>query len=187
MTVSSQTAQTWRARFPQEQGGPVIPPDTGFPLRRLLRLAGLRWRYSNPPPHGAWRRSLGVGLPSGAHDQILSLSDDCEFLDAGRPLWREHGPIIYLYNCFWALSEQSLCGPSPVDLTSIFCCLIWGPGSRIYIPLKQGGPVIAPGTGFPLRRLLWLVGLQWMYSNPISTRRSLITQSQSRSHVTTDG
>jgi hypothetical protein len=24
----------------------------GFPLRRLLRLAGLRWRYSTPPPHG---------------------------------------------------------------------------------------------------------------------------------------
>jgi hypothetical protein len=38
--------------FPQEQGGSVIPPGTGFPFRRLLRLAGLRWRYSNPPPHG---------------------------------------------------------------------------------------------------------------------------------------
>jgi hypothetical protein len=23
-----------------------------FPFRRLLLLAGLRWRYSNPPPHG---------------------------------------------------------------------------------------------------------------------------------------
>jgi hypothetical protein len=23
---------------------------TGFPFRRLLRLPGLRWRYSNPPP-----------------------------------------------------------------------------------------------------------------------------------------
>jgi hypothetical protein len=40
-----------RIYIPQEQGGPVIPPDTGFPFRRLLRLAGLRWRYSNPPPH----------------------------------------------------------------------------------------------------------------------------------------
>jgi hypothetical protein len=28
-----------------------------------------------------------------------------------------------------------------------------GPGSRIYIPQEQGGPVIPPGTGFPLRRL----------------------------------
>jgi hypothetical protein len=36
----------------QEQGGPVTPPGTGFPFRRLLRLAGLRWRHSKPPPHG---------------------------------------------------------------------------------------------------------------------------------------
>jgi hypothetical protein len=34
----------------QEQGGPVIVPGTGFPFCRLLRLAGLRRRYSNPPP-----------------------------------------------------------------------------------------------------------------------------------------
>jgi hypothetical protein len=36
----------------QEQSGPVIPPGTGFRFCRLLRLAGLRWRHSNPPPHG---------------------------------------------------------------------------------------------------------------------------------------
>jgi hypothetical protein len=29
-----------------------------------------------------------------------------------------------------------------------------GPGSRTYIPQEQAGPVIPPGTGFPLRRLL---------------------------------
>jgi hypothetical protein len=28
------------------------PPGTEFPSRRLLRLVGLRRRYSNPPPHG---------------------------------------------------------------------------------------------------------------------------------------
>jgi hypothetical protein len=38
--------------IPQEQSGPVMPPGTGFPFCRLLRLAGLRWKYSNPPPHG---------------------------------------------------------------------------------------------------------------------------------------
>jgi hypothetical protein len=32
--------------IPQEQGGPVIPPGIGVPFRRLLRLAGLRWKYS---------------------------------------------------------------------------------------------------------------------------------------------
>jgi hypothetical protein len=30
----------------------LYPPGSGFPFRRLLRLAGLRWRYSKPPPHG---------------------------------------------------------------------------------------------------------------------------------------
>jgi hypothetical protein len=33
----------------QEQDGPDVPSGTGFPLIRLLRLAGLRRRYSNPP------------------------------------------------------------------------------------------------------------------------------------------
>jgi hypothetical protein len=43
-----------RIYISHEQGGPVVPPGTGFPFHRLLRLAGLRWRYSNPPPHGLW-------------------------------------------------------------------------------------------------------------------------------------
>jgi hypothetical protein len=66
---------------------------------------------------------LGVGLPSGAH--FCFLSDDCGFLDVGHPLWREDGSVIYLYNCFWTLPEQSLLGRSPAELTTIFYCLIW--------------------------------------------------------------
>jgi hypothetical protein len=42
----------------EEQGGPAISPGTGFPFRRLLGLAGLRWRYSAPPPHGCLTASL---------------------------------------------------------------------------------------------------------------------------------
>jgi hypothetical protein len=41
-----------RIYIPQEQGGSDILPGTWFPFRHLLRLAGLRWRYSTPPPHG---------------------------------------------------------------------------------------------------------------------------------------
>jgi hypothetical protein len=41
-----------RIYIPQEEGGPVILRDTWFPFLRLLRLAGLRWKYSNPPPRG---------------------------------------------------------------------------------------------------------------------------------------
>jgi hypothetical protein len=41
-----------RIYIPQEEGGPVIPPCTGFHFRLLLRLVGLRWRYLDPPIHG---------------------------------------------------------------------------------------------------------------------------------------
>jgi hypothetical protein len=30
----------------------LLSPIRDFPFRHLLRLAGLRWRYSTPPPHG---------------------------------------------------------------------------------------------------------------------------------------
>jgi hypothetical protein len=75
-------------------------PGTGFPFLCLLRLAGLWWRYSNLPPH--WDIivnfldvevklrptvsrpvCLGVGLPSGAHDQIFVFC----LTDAGFLLW----------------------------------------------------------------------------------------------------
>jgi hypothetical protein len=47
-----------------------------------------------------------------------------------------------------------------------------GPGSRIYIPQEQGGPVIPPSTGFPLHRLLRLAGVRWRYSNHLATWRA---------------
>jgi hypothetical protein len=47
-------SQLWgpghRIYIPQEQNGPDIPPGTRFPFCRLLRLAGLWRRHSNPPP-----------------------------------------------------------------------------------------------------------------------------------------
>jgi hypothetical protein len=65
-----ETPPTWRARspylYPPGTGWPSY--STGFPFRRLLRLAGLRWRYSNLPPtellsrNGNWP-SLRVTLP----------------------------------------------------------------------------------------------------------------------------
>jgi hypothetical protein len=51
-----ETHPAWRASsriyILQEQDGLVIPPTPSFPYRRLLWLAGLRWKYSTPPPHG---------------------------------------------------------------------------------------------------------------------------------------
>jgi hypothetical protein len=55
--LTFESPPTWGARspylYPPEQGSPFIPPGTGFPFRRLLLLAGLRWRYSTPPQHGS--------------------------------------------------------------------------------------------------------------------------------------
>jgi hypothetical protein len=77
--------------IPQEQCVPVIPPGTGFPFRRLLRLAGLRWKYSNQLSHGRlidWLKSkLYYGRKSVT--RFLFSGDNCGILAVGRPLWRE--------------------------------------------------------------------------------------------------
>jgi hypothetical protein len=47
-----------------------------FPFRRLLRLAGLRWRYSTPPPYGVMSRSsLHGSLYS--YSLAVSVEDVC--------------------------------------------------------------------------------------------------------------
>jgi hypothetical protein len=49
-----------RIYITQEQGVLDIPPGTGFPFCRLLRLARLRWRYSNAPSYGLLLAGLEV-------------------------------------------------------------------------------------------------------------------------------
>jgi hypothetical protein len=51
-----------RIHISHEQGGPVMKPGNGFPFRRLLRLAGLWWRYTNPPLHGLTIRRYIVSI-----------------------------------------------------------------------------------------------------------------------------
>jgi hypothetical protein len=48
-----------------------------------------------------------------------------------------------------------------------------GLGPCIYVPLRQGGPVITSGTGFPFCRLLRLTELRWSYSHAASTLTQL--------------
>jgi hypothetical protein len=70
-----------RIYIAQEQGGPVIPPGTAFPFRRLIRLAGLRWRYQTRLHQirvkvtlllAVYRPSVRLGgKPLGTHDQRL--------------------------------------------------------------------------------------------------------------------
>jgi hypothetical protein len=116
---------------------------TGFPFCRLSRLAGLRWRYSNPPPPTCLRswswswfttdgqsvsRSiyLGVGLPSEAHDQIF-------FVWQLRVSWYRTSSLTRWWVCnlliqlLWDLPQPSFSCPSPTELTTIFYCLIKTP------------------------------------------------------------
>jgi hypothetical protein len=44
-------------RTGQGQGSPFISPITGIPSLRLLRLAGIRWNYSDPSPHRLPKKS----------------------------------------------------------------------------------------------------------------------------------
>jgi hypothetical protein len=95
-------------------------------------------------------------LPSGAHDQIFFfLFDNCGFLAVGRPLWQEDGSVIYLYNCFWVLPEQSLWSPCPAELRPYFTvsfqtlstCRARSP--YLYPP-ERGWPSYSPGHWVPI-------------------------------------
>jgi hypothetical protein len=100
----------------QEQGGPVIPAGTGFPFRRLLRLAGLRWGYSNPPPRGVQlstikvivtlrltvsqsvSQSVSLGVV-GLMPIYLLLFHIHGLVFVGRPLWLEDGSVFCQSHC----------------------------------------------------------------------------------------
>jgi hypothetical protein len=71
----------------------------------------------------------GVRRPSGTCDQFFFLHEisfrqlrGCNFV---APSLTGGRVCKLLYNCFWALLEQSLLGRSPAELTALFYCLIW--------------------------------------------------------------
>jgi hypothetical protein len=76
--------------------------------------------------------------------RFLLLSDSCGFVDVGRPLWREGGPLVY--DCCWPSSAQPFSGPSPLGLMTIFYCLRFEtpPTWRVRSPY-----LYPPGTGWP--------------------------------------
>jgi hypothetical protein len=84
-------------------------------------------------------------------------------VSVGRPLWREARSAICSVITQWS---ESLRTHNHALLSHLRLPRPEGPGSHIYIPQEQGGPVITLGTGFSLSHLLWLAGLQCRYSNP---------------------
>jgi hypothetical protein len=93
---------------------------------------------------------LGIEYPCGTCDQILFpvgtfLSEICGLVSMGHPLWREHGSTICGVITQW---PESLRTRNRTLLSHLRLPQPGGPGSRIYIPREQGGPVIPSGTGF---------------------------------------
>jgi hypothetical protein len=85
-----------------------------------------------------------------------------------------------LYNCFWALIEQSLLCRSPAELTAIFYSLISDSSN-----LKVQVPVCISHRNrvtqlYP--RLLRLAGLRWRYCNPLPHGSRITSTSKSKSH-----
>jgi hypothetical protein len=51
-----------RSPYPQWEDDPVISPGTKVPFCHLLRLAGVRWGYSNLPPQERQHHATGIIL-----------------------------------------------------------------------------------------------------------------------------
>jgi hypothetical protein len=64
---------------------------------------------------------LGIKHPSGAYDQIFIIVRQLRVCWCGALSWLEDGSFVYNY-C-WSLPVQSITGPSPVGLVTIFYCL----------------------------------------------------------------
>jgi hypothetical protein len=96
----------------------------------------------------------------GLTTTFLLLSDIYGFVDVGRCLTRGrvcHLQLLLVFASSVILGSECR-GTRDHILLSRNRDSLGGPVLRIYIPHKQGGPVIPPGTGFPLRRLLRLAG-----------------------------
>jgi hypothetical protein len=109
----------------------------------------------------------GVRHSSGTRDQFFFLLEIsfmqlrvCYFV---APSLTRGRVCNLLYNCFWALPEQSLLGQSPAELTAIFYCLIWDPPN-----LEGHVPVFIS----PRNRVAKLYPGHWApFLSPLTTRR----------------
>jgi hypothetical protein len=67
--------------IPQEQGGLIIHPGTGFPFCHLLWLTRLWWMYWNPPPHRVhWLAHVSILQIHPLHGPNRK---PCSFVDVG--------------------------------------------------------------------------------------------------------
>jgi hypothetical protein len=120
----------------------------------------------------------------GLANRYYFLTEGCSLVSVRRPLWREDMSAIYSVVTEWSESRRTR---NHTSLSHLRVPQPGGLGSHIYIPQEEAGPVIPPGTGFPLR----LSGLRWRYSKPPRIYEYMLEEQdgpvQSQSHVKTDG
>jgi hypothetical protein len=117
-----------------------------------------------------WSLGLGVKLHLGPQTRLCY----CQTAGGGLLMWSTYSNDETCLS-FTTAAGPHRCSPSWVHVPRGSWPYITvsdsrlpqpgGPGSHIYIPQGQGGPVIPLGTGYPFWRLLRFKGLWWRYSN----------------------
>jgi hypothetical protein len=135
--------------FPKNRVAQLYHQSLGFPFHCLLRLTGLRWRYSNPPPHGYNPYKVKVTLwPMASQSACLGVKPTL-----GCPLWWEDGSA---YSSAITQCSESHRTRNHTLLSHVGLSQPGGPGSHIYILKEHSGRVTPMGNGFPLYCLLRL-------------------------------
>jgi hypothetical protein len=94
----------------------------------------------NLPPTLSRPVCLGVRHPSGTRDQFFFLLEifftQLQVCYRVAPSLTKGRVCNLVYNCFWALPEQSFLGRSPAEFTAIFYCPFWdSPNLEGQIPI----------------------------------------------------
>jgi hypothetical protein len=146
-----------------------------LPFRRLLRLAGLRWGHSKPPPHDV-----------EAEAEFTTDSQSASLSWCRTPIWSPWSDFFFCLTITGLLVRgtfsdermglQFIAAARPRQHSS---SRVWvpreflrlpqpgGPGPLTYISQELSGQITRTslGTVFSFRRLLRLAGLRWRYSN----------------------